>query len=294
MKHILIVFHRNATLIAIRSSVICRFARIWRSMGYRVTFQCGIDRLPTADLVFLHVDLSVVPDEYIEFAARYPVSVNGRVRDIRKSTISDNLVFPGDDWTGPVIAKSDLNYAGKPEYILTYGNSIRKNTASRYFHYIRNWVGGRRDNPRFKSWRDYRIFDSLGEVPGEIVNDPEIVLERFLPDLHDGIYTAYAYQFLGHASVTRRITSTHPVVKGESSSKVVFVEPNPEAEAWRRQFRLDYGKIDYVIHNGKPILLDVNKTTGQHPSFTRDVGADKAEIFGERARAIASFFPDGP
>jgi hypothetical protein len=25
---------------------------------------------------------------------------------------------------------------------------------------------------------------------------------------------------------------------------------------------MDYGKLDYVVHLGEPVLLDVNKTTG--------------------------------
>ena len=30
----------------------------------------------------------------------------------------------------------------------------------------------------------------------------------------------------------------------------------------REQMGFDYGKFDYVIHEGKPILLDANKTVG--------------------------------
>lgn len=263
-------------------------------MGYKVTFQFGVDRIVPADLVFLHVDLSVVPDEYIEFAASYPASVNGRVRDIRKSTISSILVSPGDDWPGPVIAKSNLNFGGKPEYILTYGDSARNNIGSRYFHYIRNWLGKRRDNARIRSWKDYRIYDSLNDVPIEIANDPDIIIERFLPDQRDGIYTAYAYQFLGSASICRRLTSPQPIVKGDTSANVDLDDPHPQAERWRKQFNLDYGKIDYVINNGLPVLLDVNKTTGNHPSFVRNLDSSVDEILGARARAIASFLPDEP
>ena len=30
----------------------------------------------------------------------------------------------------------------------------------------------------------------------------------------------------------------------------------------RRELNFDYGKFDYVIHKGKVILFDINKTTG--------------------------------
>ena len=68
-----------------------------------------------ADLILVHVDLSVVPEKYLAFASRYSIVLNGRLPDIRKSVVSTNLVGMRDSWTGPVIAKSDLNYGGRPE-----------------------------------------------------------------------------------------------------------------------------------------------------------------------------------
>ena len=70
-----------------------------------------------ADLVLLHVNLSVVPDEYLELASRYPIVVNGKAKDIRKSTYSTLRVTRDDPYAGPVIVKSNLNYAGVPEAI---------------------------------------------------------------------------------------------------------------------------------------------------------------------------------
>ena len=66
----------------------------------------------------LMLDLSVVPSNYLEFASLYPVAVNGRLADIRKSHVSANLTAPGDGWDGPVIVKSNLNYRGLPEQVL--------------------------------------------------------------------------------------------------------------------------------------------------------------------------------
>jgi hypothetical protein len=40
------------------------------------------------------------------------------------------------------------------------------------------------------------------------------------------------------------------------------VEPEEEVLAWCRDLKLDYGKLDYVVKDGKPILLDINKTIG--------------------------------
>src|SRR5690606_23600626 len=75
----------------------------------------GPARYVPADLIVVHVDLSVVPEPYLEFSQRYPIVVNGSIRDIRKSSISRNLVSQNTEYKGPAIVKSDCNYAGMPE-----------------------------------------------------------------------------------------------------------------------------------------------------------------------------------
>ncbi len=117
-KRIAVLFHRREPRENISSYIVDHLARFWREDGHEVTYVFGTRQFVPADLVFVHVNLSVVPDEYLQFAARYPVAVNGRIRDIRKSSISRNLLRPDDAWSGPVIVKSDLNYAGIPERML--------------------------------------------------------------------------------------------------------------------------------------------------------------------------------
>jgi hypothetical protein len=63
-------------------------AQLWREDGLEVVYLYGTDRFVPADLALVHVDLSVVPEPYLEFAARYPIVLNGRVRDIRKTVTS--------------------------------------------------------------------------------------------------------------------------------------------------------------------------------------------------------------
>jgi hypothetical protein len=99
-----------------RNYLVHHLAELWRRDGLEVVYLYGTDRFVPADLVLVHVDLSVVPAEYPEFAAQYPVVLNGRICDIRKTATSRYLVQPGDDWDGPVIVKSNLNCGGYPEY----------------------------------------------------------------------------------------------------------------------------------------------------------------------------------
>ena len=114
-RRIAILMHEKDGEHTIHQYVITLLADHWREDGHEVFFLFGTKRFVPADLIIVHVDLSVVPDSYLRFAARYPVAVNGRVRDIRKSTFSTGLLRPDDLWQGPVIVKSDFNYAGEPE-----------------------------------------------------------------------------------------------------------------------------------------------------------------------------------
>jgi hypothetical protein len=64
--------------------------------------------------------MTIVPTDYSALMQRYPRVINRRVLDISKSTISANLVRPGDPYAGPVIVKTDRNYGGLPERRLTH------------------------------------------------------------------------------------------------------------------------------------------------------------------------------
>ena len=104
--HIAVLFHENDRHRDLSTYIVGHLAPFWREDGHQVTFLFGTRHFVPADILFVHVNLSVVPDRYVEFAARYPVAVNSRIRDIRKSVISRNLVGPGDPWDGPVIVKT--------------------------------------------------------------------------------------------------------------------------------------------------------------------------------------------
>jgi len=70
------------------------------------------------------------------------------------------------------------------------------------------------------------------------------------------------YQFLGDRWRCARLASPHALIKADRSVSVEQIEPHPEVLRWREELNLDYGKLDYVVPDGEPVLLDVNKTTG--------------------------------
>jgi hypothetical protein len=114
MPHIVIITHTYDDF-KTRGYLLRYIAEIWVNSGYRVSVVAGLGKWPHADVAILHVDLSVLPEAYVEASQRYRIVVNGATTDIRKRHVSRNRVRPGDGWTGPVVVKTDLNSHGEPE-----------------------------------------------------------------------------------------------------------------------------------------------------------------------------------
>jgi hypothetical protein len=217
----------------------------WERDGHKVFQVFGTQDFLPADLAIVHVDLSVVPEEYLALASRYPIALNGKVRDIRKSTFSTHLLRRGDPWKGPVIVKSERNFAGHPEAV----RGVLR-------------LDGKTLQPLFRSPLEYRIFDRLQEVPDQTFGMPDLVVQRFLPEMEDGRFHVRCYQFLGDRASCTRMGANEPIVKADTKVFSESVAPHPDIIEMRRRLGFDYGKFDYVIHHGEAILLDLNKTIG--------------------------------
>ena len=259
-KKIAIIFHENDKGRA-QYYAIARLAEIWQDSGINTIFVFGTKRFVPADIAILHVDLSVVPDKYIKFAQEYPKVLNGKVKDIRKSTFSNHIVYPGDDYEGKIIVKSDLNYAGKPEQRM-HRLKVPKELQPIWRRVTRSRFLGGSGRPYFDSPKDYLIFESARMVPRNWFDRNDIVIEKFLPELDHGDYLTRSYYFLGHCNQCVLWRSTGPIVKRSSANSMELVEAHPEIELLRRSLHFDYGKFDYVIHENVPVLLDINKTVG--------------------------------
>jgi hypothetical protein len=243
-RRIAILFHekqRDQPL----NYLINRCAEIWREDGHEVILLFGVGQFVPADLVIVHVDLSVVPDEYLEFARRYPIALNDQVKDIRKSTYSQLLLEAGDPYDGKVIVKSNYNFAAVPERSL--GISLDPSGFSASF---------------FMSALDYQIFENPQAVPPVLFTDPNIVVEKFQPEMEGGLYYVRTMGFLGNRIVCSRIASPHPIVKHANRVGIEQIEPHPDIVRRAEEMKFDYGKFDYVIHEGRAVLLDINKTMG--------------------------------
>jgi hypothetical protein len=252
VAHIVVITHRYDDFSS-EDYLLRRFLANWEQAGHRVTVTAGLEGLPASDLAILHVDLSVVPAAYAEACKRYPRVVNGRALDIRKRQVSRHLVKRGDGWTGPVIVKTDLNCSGARE--------------ARLLQRMERDGVEDREVPRSVLYMDgdYPVYASPSEVRENGWTHPGLVVEQFRPEQDARGFWMRAWVFFGERERCTRYLGDQAIIK---SRNIVAKEPAevPEAmRAERRRLGLDYGKLDFVINGGEPILLDANRTPGAPP-----------------------------
>ena len=73
----------------------------WKQVGIEVVMLFGPDYFEPADVLIVHVDLTVVPGNYLAFSRRFPVVFNGCAKDISKRLVSKNLIDEDDPYRGP-------------------------------------------------------------------------------------------------------------------------------------------------------------------------------------------------
>ena len=227
-----------------------------RPLGLRWFHTDPTQKFRPADAALLHVDMSLVPDAYLELAARYPLTINGRVSDIRKRLVSRNLITRGSDWTGPVLAKTDLNSNGAPE---------------RFLH--RRATGAPLGPPAEAAEDAYHLFDAPAAVPSGLWDDPAMVFERYLPERRGDMNVLRVWSLLGKYERCSWYLSPETVVKGRN---IVDFGPS-EVPAFLREERhrlgFDYGKFDFAIPPDGPVLYDANRTPATisaRPELVRD------------------------
>jgi hypothetical protein len=281
-RRVLVLLHARDRGALRRPYQVWGLAEIWRSWGVRVDVQRGVGRFEEADVAINHVDLTVVPEEYVAHLARYPVAVNGRATDISKRRVSANLLRRDEAWDGPVIVKTDRNCGGERERELLRG------PAGRLLDDLRALgARGRWRSRRTLATDDYPVLGSVADVPDGAWENPALVVERFLPEREGDLYVLHNYVFFGDRAIGRRLLAPHPVVK---AGRVVHREeeaPHPDAVAFARRFGLDRGKVDYVVRGGRAVVLDVARTNTLAPSMTPQRRRETCERLAPGLRGLA-------
>ena len=245
--------------------------RLWSEKGLRV--ECSDTYSVGADVCILHHDKTRLNQSELADAPDGAAVLNGNVLDISKTHISVLQTTESDDWDGPVIVKTDLNHFGFPEG----GEAERIGLMSALCHKVRGRLAQR-------SWRlarqlppgHYPVLQHKDDVPGWVWRDESLIVEKFLPErTDDGLYGVRGWIFFGDREYAYRNLATDPLVKVATTQRHEFFSDIPEnLRTIREQMGFDYGKFDYVEHDGKAFLLDANKT----PSFGHSDATDSPRV----------------
>lgn len=244
MARIAIITHKYDKF-ARRSYLLSRILAEVERAGISVEVTHGTRRFVDADLAILHVDATIVDPDYTVLASRYPRTINLGIRNIGKRSISGAALAPGEAWDGPVIVKTELNARGAPEL---------------YHNQVATLRGKPLPHPEVTELRDYQVFDHRREVPAQIWRDPKLVVEKFMPERDPRGFALRTWCFMGSKETSSRCVAADPVVKGSTVICRELVPLPDELRGLRARLGFDYGKFDFVMHDGKPILFDANFT----------------------------------
>lgn len=222
--------------------------RAGRWLGLRWFYTDPWQRFRPADAALLHVDTSLIDQDYLDLATRYPVVINGAVADIRKRRISRNLVDRASGWTGPVLCKSDLNSNGAPEVLLAQRIARQSGTAA----------------PELAP-TDYQLFDSIAAVPDSVWDNPALVVERYLPERRGTDNVLRVWNFLGEYERCSWYSAPETIVKGSNIGSYGSSEVPEFLREERKRLGFDYGKFDFAIGPEGPVLYDTNRS----PAYLR-------------------------
>jgi hypothetical protein len=191
------------------------------------------------------------------------------------------LVLPADGYAGRVIVKTDANFYGIPKWPRTPTHNAAINFRRQVT--LANWR-----SMRMLPLGTYPILKSKNEVPDWVWSRSDIVVERFIPEMEDDFYVLRLWVFLGQREFGIKVYGRNPIVKSGDRERYEFIDEVPDDLRFERQrLGFDFGKFDYVMHDGRAILLDANKTptvsnTAQTPTYAFNLAKALADMFPER------------
>jgi hypothetical protein len=247
----------------------------WRDAGIDVILLDSPEQRADADVALVHVDATHRPADYEAVLEHYPRVINGRVRDISKRRISGQLVTRFSEYDGPVIVKTNRNSFGHPEQRCQARAGTRRTLYSRVVDRLLPAMA------QIRGKGAYPVYSSVREVPARVWWDRRLVVEKFLPERDGDLYCLRNWTFFGDRELVTRSFSESPIVKRPTTLRHQVITEVPDAiRAVRRKLGFDYGKFDFVIHDGQPVLLDTNATPGCSGQRSEKLDAFAEELAG--------------
>ncbi|MEO6396414.1 MAG: hypothetical protein ABIO40_10945 [Devosia sp.] len=222
-----------------------------RKRGYIANVLATASAHDDADIAILHVDTTRTPLEYSDLARRFKLCLNVKVTDISKSLISEALMTRTDDWRGPVIVKTDLNYRGLSE--------AKKNKRAKA-------LGRPPPFPDVAWAKAYETYPSIDQVPAWVWADTTLVVDRFLAERVPDGFAMCHYVFCGEYEFCARFVGPHQLVKAKDCFRVEEFPVPQHIRDRRSDLGFDFGKFDFVHYEDKDYLIDANRTPGRIPA----------------------------
>lgn len=277
-----VIVHVHPTLPLWHDSLVALFLPLWRAAGLRTRVVAGPAPIGGARVALLHVDLTRVPPDFTRLRAVYPALLNGAVDDIGKRRLDAGLgVSHHDAYDGPVIVKTDLNAGGVPERV---SRRHGQTWPARLAGTVLDHVFPRRPTGRW--WhrdRTYPIFPNKSAVPSWVWRRTDLLVQRFVPERAARGYALRVWFFMADADLHFIRYARDPMVRlGQATGADLLDEVPTELQAIREILGFDFGKFEYVLWEGKPVLLDANKT----PSYGLDATPFHRSALPRLARGI--------
>ena len=290
---ILIVAHSHDEPLQDSKYTIAILVGLWRQMGFTVDVEPGSSRFPAtkAAVAINHVNLTITPARYLNYLRRFPTVINGGLTDISKSKYCRHLLSSEHDHDGPVIVKTNLNFGGIIEDKLR-----RRQENSGLAPELRSlpqWLEGGTSSPDPAAidphtYPTYPIYDHPSLVPVEVWRNPYFVVQPFQPELErGGLHRLRSWYVFGDRGFHVTTVAKEPIVKGCNiiDRWVTNIITPPEMEALRREMHVDYGRFDYVMVGGKPVVYDINRTPTSSPGAVVQYASQWCHL----AEGIATF-----
>lgn len=279
-----VVVHVHPALPLWPSALLTHLVPLWRSTGLTVTVVDGPGQRHGARLGVLHVDLTRVPPAYAGLETVYRTLLNGSVLDIGKRRLDNGLAVRLEDpEPGPVIVKTDLNVGGLPERMVERRGTLwPRRLAATVLDHLRP---GRPTGRRW--WRHaYPVYPSMAAVPRWVWSRPDLVVQRFVPERVSDRYLLRIWYFFGAVDYHLVRYASDPTFSARSLTGADELgDVPPELRRLRLAWGFDFGKFDYVLCEGRPVVLDANKT----PSFGLDATPFHRPALPRLARGIQAW-----